>query len=69
MPSSLDPVTLTPEERSRELARIIATGLLRLARPIIPAVPATFPLAEIPGKSRPNELAVSLRKSVTVHAG
>ena len=33
MPSSLDPATLTADERSRELARLLAAGLLRLRRP------------------------------------
>ncbi len=39
-----DPAGLTPDDRLRELARVLATGLLRLA--LAAAVPATSGLAE-----------------------
>ncbi len=69
MPSSLDPALLTPDERFRELARIFATGILRLAHPVTAPETAPGPAAKTPLKSLANHLAVLPTKSVTVHAG
>lgn len=61
-----DPDELTPDQRLRELGRILATGLLRLA---LPASCATNSGPAEPSKFHTNDLAVPPRKSVTVHAG
>ena len=69
MPSSQDPSTLTPEDRTREVSQLFALGLLRLRRPILAPVPATPSAGQkVSNKSR-NELASSPEQSVTVHAG
>ena len=69
MPSSHDPASLSPEERFRDLARILATGLLRLRTPIIPLNTAPTSVTQKSPESLPNHLAVPAHKSVTVHAG
>jgi hypothetical protein len=64
----LNPADLSPDERTRTLADILAMGLLRLRTPIIsrefpsPSIPKNSP------KSLSNMVAVSAEKSVTVHA-
>ena len=69
MPSSRDPVALTTEERTRELAHLLAQGLLRLRRPFVAPIPATPSAGQkVSNKSR-NELASSPEQSVTVHVG
>ncbi|VTU02512.1 unnamed protein product [Gemmataceae bacterium] len=61
-----DAANLSPADRLRELTRLLAAGLLRLALPAphsdnsVPAEPSEF---------RTNDLAVPPQKSVTVHAG
>jgi hypothetical protein len=69
MPSSHDPATPTPEERLRELARILATGLLRLRSPVISPEQAPTSATQKSEQSTPNHLAVAGHTSVTVHAG
>ncbi len=69
MPSSLDSTSLSPDERFRELARLLATGVLRLARPVIAPETAPDPAAKTLPESSANHLAVLPTKSVTVHAG
>jgi hypothetical protein len=63
---SPDPDELPPDQRLRELARVLTAGLLRLALPT--PVPANSGPAE-PTEFRTNDLAVRGEKSVTVHAG
>ena len=65
MPPLLDPADLSPEDRFRELAALLATALARLPRPI----PVTLPPSKLLREKSRNELAVSAEKSVTVHAG
>ena len=60
-----NPAFLTPDQRTRELARLLAAGLLRLARPFTSAELGP----ETRQKSLSNELALRSEKSVTVHAG
>jgi hypothetical protein len=69
MPTPLDPAELTPDERLRQLAAILATALLRLAHPAIPSNSSPLSALENSAKSLPNQLAVLGAKSVTVHAG
>jgi hypothetical protein len=69
MHASLDPADLTPNERFRELARMLAVGLLRLKHPVHPAdsLPSSAPQKF--SDSPTNQLDVPPHKSVTVHAG
>jgi hypothetical protein len=69
MPTSFDPAELTPDERARQLAIVLATALLRLAQPAVSAETTPHPAPENSPKSLANQLAVSGTKSVTVHAG
>jgi len=69
MPSSANPATLSVEERTRELAGILARGLARLRRPA--ATPTSEPISATQNvsKNAPNQLASAPEQSVTVHAG
>jgi len=69
MPSSADPAMLAPEERPRELAMILARGLVRLRRPQSSAIPVAHSAAEEALKNPANELASVPEQSVTVHGG
>ncbi|WP_162667309.1 hypothetical protein [Gemmata massiliana] len=69
MPSTRDPSTLTPTERAAELARLLATGLVRLGSELLAPPTAPPPTSEKPAESSPNGLAVTLEKSVTGTAG
>ena len=69
MPTSRDPVALTTEERTRELAHRLAQGLLRLRRPLTAPVPAAPSAGQKVSKNTRNELASPLERSVTVHVG
>lgn len=69
MLSSLHLAELTPDERFRELARLLAVGVLRLATPLVSVESPTRPDTKTPSKSDTNELAVRGTKSVTVHGG
>ena len=65
MPSTRDPSTLTPDERTRELTRLLATGLVRLGSDLL-ASPIDPPLtSEKPSESAANGLAAGPQKSVT----
>jgi hypothetical protein len=60
---------LTPEDRRRQVASLLATGLLRLGSALrAPALPSQPPPENLP-ESRANQLAVAGGKSVTVSAG
>ncbi|WP_082839729.1 hypothetical protein [Gemmata sp. SH-PL17] len=69
MPSTRNPATLTPNERTRELARLLATGLVRLGSELLAPPNGTLPISEKSAESSPNGLAVVPQKSVTVTAG
>jgi hypothetical protein len=64
-----DPGSLSPEKRFRELARLLATGLLRL-RPAgaVPAVGGHPAPKNLPEKS-PNGLEVCPETRLSVHTG
>jgi hypothetical protein len=69
MPSSCNPIAITAEERTREVAQILARGLARLLRPQSSLIPAADSATkEVPEKSL-NQLASEPEQSVTVHAG
>jgi hypothetical protein len=69
-PYVLSPEHLTPEQRAREVARILATGLLRLTRN---ATPATSPGEHAETKNPPESSQVCLEVApfprLTVHNG
>ena len=72
MREELDPILLTPEERRRRIAAILATGLLRLhARSALPPGPAVDDPSppQILSESRPNSLELSPKTRLSVHAG
>ena len=69
MPAFHDPVALAADDQLRELAGILAVGLLRLRTPIISAETAPTSAPQKSPESAPNHLAVSGDKSVTVPAG
>lgn len=62
----MPPADMSPAERERELALLLATALLRLRWPATSSVSA--PLAKL-SHSETNELATAAESSVTVHAG
>jgi hypothetical protein len=61
-----DASLLSIEDRTREVAAILARGLVRLRRP--ESSPDSPPALSVEEKSR-NELADPPEESVTVHAG
>ena len=68
MPRHDCPALLTPDERTRRLAALLATGLLRLGNSLPPPrSPALHALQKLP-ESTPDELAASAAPSVTGHA-
>jgi len=69
MPSSAGPAKITGEERTHEIAAILARGLARLRRPA--ATPTSEPISATQNvsKNAPNQLASVPEQSVTVHAG
>jgi hypothetical protein len=69
MPSSRQQSLLTPEERRRRLAALLATGLVRLGVTLRPPTPPPPSPSENLPESRANQLAVAGEKSVTVSAG
>ena len=69
MPSTDHRSRLTPEERRRRLAALLATGLVRLGNTLRAATSALPDTPENLPKSSPNRLAESGQKSVTVSAG
>jgi hypothetical protein len=60
---------LTPEERRRRVASLLATGLIRLGSTLKSPTSPSPESQEKPAKSTPNPLAVQGDKSVTVSAG
>ncbi len=69
-PSHLpDPGNDTPEDRAHAVPAILAAGLLRLRRPVGPAVGPALPPPENLSASLANRLAEPGEKSVTVTAG
>lgn len=69
MPSTRNPATLTPDERARELARLLATGLVRLGSSLLAAPSPVETGTGNPSDSDTNELADAPQKSVTGTGG
>ena len=75
MPSTRDPASMTPDERAGELARLLATGLVRLGASLLAPTPpptASAPPLRAPENSSEfpaNRLAESPPKSVTGTGG
>jgi hypothetical protein len=66
---SSDPAALSPEQRARAVAALLATGLVRLGSSLLPLPSAPPSISETPSKSDANRLAEARDKSVTVSAG
>jgi hypothetical protein len=67
--ASVDPSLLSPEQRARAVAVLLATGLVRLGSSLVsPTSPPPEAPENLPG-SDPNRLALSGTTSVTVTAG
>ena len=66
MRSDLDPVLMTPDERRREVAAILASGLLRLRDR---AALASDPTSENPSEPVENSLEAVPANPLTVHVG
>jgi hypothetical protein len=61
---------LSPDERFRQLARLLAAGLLRLRdRPAEPAGSGSSPAPEKPPESAANRLELSAETRLSVHTG
>jgi hypothetical protein len=61
---------MTDDERLREVARILAAGVLRLhARAALPPAPAQLPGTQILLESSPNCLEVPSETRLSVHTG
>jgi CRISPR/Cas system-associated endoribonuclease Cas2 len=69
MPSSCNPAILTAEERTREVAQILARGLARLHRPQSSFVSAADSATKEVLENSLNRLASEPEQSVTVHGG
>jgi hypothetical protein len=69
IPAFTDPAGHTPHDRTNTVAAILAAGLLRLHRPVIPGETSPTPAPQKSPESVPNQLAVPADSSVTVHAG
>jgi hypothetical protein len=70
MREELDPAALSPADRLREVAGILASGVLRLrARAALPTILATSFAPRILPESRHNQLELPAETSVTVHTG
>jgi hypothetical protein len=62
--------TLTDDQRLREIARILAGGVLRLrARLALPPAPVQLPCPQILPESGPNCLEVPPETVLSVHTG
>ena len=68
-PMSSDTATLTPEQRARAVAALLATGLVRLGSSLLPPTSPPQPEPGNLSESLANQLADSGDKSVTVTAG
>jgi hypothetical protein len=65
-----DPFALSAADRFRELARLLATGVLRLrARPPSPATPDQHPAPKNLPNSVPNCLELCPETRLSVHTG
>jgi hypothetical protein len=65
-----DPTALTPQQRCRALAALLARGLLRLhERRLFPATPAGPPGPENPPESVANCLELPAKTVLSVHTG
>jgi hypothetical protein len=65
-----DPACMTPDERLREVAAILAAGILRLrARTALPADPDEHPGPENPRETGQDCLEVRPETVLSVHAG
>src|SRR5438552_15135892 len=62
-----DAASLTPEQRFRELAGLLARALLRLPRRIVSAKPAKDSDSEKPPESGPSSLAIPGETRLSVH--
>ncbi len=69
LPPLTDPAAIPPEEQLRAVAAVLAAGLLRLPRPLLPPEAGLTSARQKSLESLPNELALPPDKSVTVHAG
>ena len=69
MPSTRNPAAMTADERQRELARLLATGLVRLGSSLLALEPAASSAPENSSESSANQLAEAGQKSVTVTGG
>ena len=69
MPSTRNPASLTPDERARELARLLATGLVRLGTSLLAPAPLNPADLENSVNSTANGLAEGPGKSVTGTGG
>jgi len=69
MPFAADPDSLTPADRIRAVAALLAAGLLRIGRPLPSPTPADPPPGEKVSENSPNGLATGPEQSVTVSAG
>jgi hypothetical protein len=69
MPFNNRAIPLTPEERRRRLAALLATGLLRLGSALRSPPSPSPDSPEKPSESSTNQLADSADKSVTVSPG
>ena len=63
------PTPLAPDEQLRELARVLAAGLLRLRRPLRPADSGPHPGPKNPPDSSPNPLELSGETRLSGHTG
>ena len=69
-PAADDPASLTPEQRRRELAALLARGLLRLRdRRLMPAAPPVPTDPEKPMESVSNRLELPGEILLTGHTG
>jgi hypothetical protein len=69
MRPDIDPLVLTPDDRLREVAAVLACGLLRLhARPSAPD-PAGHPASKNLPDSSPNCLELPGETVLSVHTG
>jgi hypothetical protein len=69
-PPPLDPTSLTPDERLRELAALLARGLLRLhERRLLPGADGPTSPPEKPPESVSNCLELPGETRLSVHTG
>ena len=65
-----DSLSLTPHERCREVARILAAGVRRfLSRAVIDAETGPHPEAQISANPSPDCLELPSRSRLSVHGG